>query len=115
MSYMYEADPNDNTRQQPRALSSKAFSNAITPSDGVLTTNPSYILINQSGSYGFIYEHTGSLGTTISNGNSEYTTGSVILSAAGGLPVRLDINPTAWHRNDAAGAVGDVTFVYRGQ
>ena len=109
---MYKADPNDSTKQIPKGLSAKAFSNATTPAAGVLTLNPSYIMINNSGSYGFIYSHTGSLGTTITNYGAEYTTGSIHSS---GTPIRLDINPTAWRRNDAAGAVGDVTFVYRGQ
>ena len=29
-------------------------------------------------------------------------------------PIRLDINPVAWRQTDAAGTVGDVTFVYTG-
>ena len=111
----YKGDPNDNTNQIPKPLSAKAFSNATTPAPLTLTNNPSYILINQSGSYAFLYEHSGSLGTTQSKINSGFVTGSVVKSTAGGLPVRLDINPTAWYTTDGTGVAGDVTFVYRGQ
>ena len=42
---------------------------------------------------------------------STYITGSHVQSAnAGG--VKLDISPTAWATTGAAGAVGDITFVY---
>ena len=100
----------------PHPLRSDVYSQATTPGVGVLTKNPSYITINRSGSYGFIYQHTGSIGSTIAAGDIAYTTGSVTGdSGVSSGPIRLDINPTAWRRNDAAGAVGDVTFVYRGQ
>ncbi len=36
----------------------------------------------------------------------------VVDDAAG--PIRLDINPVAWRQTDAAGSVGDITFVYTG-
>ena len=43
---MYQADPNDNTKQIPRGLSAKVFSHAETPAAETVTKNPSYILIN---------------------------------------------------------------------
>ena len=114
MSYIQ--DPNDKTKQIPRGLSNpKIFSNATTPAPRTLTKNPSYILLNASGSYSFVYTHTGSLGTVIgtNSGSLVYTSGSVI-TGDGGLPVRLDINPTAWHMTNRDGKAGEVTFVYRG-
>ena len=125
MSNMYEADPNDNSRQQPRGLSARAFSNAKIPAPKVATQNPSYILINQTGSYAFCYESTGS-GATLGTRSvdASWITGSVLrassLHNSGstiGLPIRLDINPRAWYNTDAVGGgkPGDVTFIYRGQ
>jgi len=114
MSYI--ADPDDNTKQIPRGLQQTAFSRAETPAASTVVKNPSYVIINRSGSYAFAYQVTASLGTVIgssTSGSSMYVTGSV--SETLRSPVRLDINPGAWRRTDAAGAVGDVTFVYRGQ
>jgi len=111
----YKADPNDSTKQIPKGLSRKSFSHAETPTAEIVTQNPSYILINQSGSYAFLYENTGSIGGTIDS-RGGYITGSVIDIGMHGLPVRLDINPRAWRNTeDTVAHVGDVTFVYRGQ
>ena len=119
---MYQADPNDPKKQIPRGLSSRVFSKASTPAPKVAIANPSYILINQTGSYAFFYEPTGS-GITVTE-NQSWETGSVLratsLNNSGstiGLPIRLDINPRAWYNTDASGGgnAGDVTFIYRGQ
>ena len=125
MSNMYEADPNDNSRQQPRGLSARVFSNAKVPAPKVATQNPSYILINQTGSYAFCYEPTGSGATLgIKKADASWITGSVLRAphphnsgSSIGLPIRLDINPRAWYNTDAAngGNTGDITFIYRGQ
>ncbi len=113
---MYQADPNDSRKQIPRGLSAKAFSHAEIPAAGIVTKNPSYILINATGSFGFLYEATGSIGGTIDNSNGIYVSGSVVNTLDGiGLPIRLDINPRAWRRNDKAGTAGEITFIYRGQ
>ena len=80
----------------------------------MVTKNPSYIIINTSGSYAFNYDNTGSLGTTIVDTDSsktQYTTGSV---SDADSPFRLDIQPRAWRRTDASSTTGDITFVYRG-
>ena len=111
---MYQADPNDNTKQIPRGLSAKVFSHAETPAAETVTKNPSYILINQSGSYAFLYDNTGSLGGTIDS-RGGYITGSVIDLGVHGLPVKLDINPRAWRKTEGTAQVGEVTFIYRGQ
>ena len=115
----YTADPDDNRKQIPKPLggissSRNIFSNAITPAENTLTKNPSYIMINTSGSYGFMYTATGSLsaGTVMAFSSASYfITGSV---SDADSPFRLDIQPIAWHRQDADGKVGDITFIYRG-
>ena len=115
----YKADPDDNRKQIPKPLggissSRNIFSNAITPAENTLTKNPSYIIINTSGSFGFMYTATGSLsaGTVMAFSSASYfITGAVVPA---GQTTRLDIQPIAWHRQDAAGTVGDITFIYRG-
>ena len=107
---MYQADPNDRRKQIPKGLSAKAFSNASTPPALTVQKNPSYIIINRTGTYGFLYNPTGSMGQTVLD-TGHYITGS-FLTADG--PVRLDIQPRAWSKQ-GGGTVGDVTFVYRGQ
>ena len=61
---------------------------------------PTYIVVNEPGTYKFSYENT----------PTNYITGSFVASNGG--PIRLDINPTAWATTGAAGSVGDITFVY---
>ena len=84
-------------------------SEARCPAEEVMTKRPSYVVINQPGSYAFAYESGSADGTL-----SVYHTGSVIAGDAdrGNPAVKLDINPVAWKQNDAAGSIGDVTFVY---
>ena len=98
----YEADPNNDKKQQPKARSTDAYGKAANPAPAIITDRPNYILINTIGSYSFAYA-SGSLST--------YVSGSKIEDAAGG-PVRLDINPIAWI--SGGGKAGDVTFVYTG-
>ena len=100
---MYQADPNDNKKQIPKARSTDAYGKATTPGPYPLRYDrPNYVLINVAGDYSFAYE-SGSLAT--------YVSGSNIQSANAG-PVRLDINPIAWV--SSGGEAGDVTFVYLG-
>jgi hypothetical protein len=108
MSYIQ--DPNDNTKQIPRGLSAKAFSHATTPAPLIVQKNPSYVLINGSGTYGFLYNPTGSLDQSVAD-TGHYITGSV---KGDDNPIKLDIQPRAWTKK-GGGTVGDVTFVYRGQ
>ena len=100
----YEANPNNSKKQQPKAIPVSAHGRSVNPGAEVITDRPNYILVNVNGTYAFAYE-SGSVGT--------YETGSLLGNAAGG-PIRLDINPVAWRQTDAAGSVGDVTFVYTG-
>ena len=97
---MYQVDPNDNQKQVPKARSTHAFSKATTPAANTHVERPNYVLVNMNGTYKFSYD------------GSTFSSGSVVDDAAG--PVRLDINPTAWDQTNAAGTVGDVTFVYLG-
>ena len=97
---MYQVDPNDNKKQIPKARSVDAYSRATTPAANTHVARPHYVLVNMNGIYKFSYD------------GSTFSTGSVVDDAAG--PVKLDIQPTAWNQTDAAGTVGDVTFVYLG-
>ena len=97
---LYEAD---GKKQKPIARTGTDFySHAVCPTNEVVTKRPSYVNVNSVGVYAFAYK-SGSVST--------YVTGSKVNHAnAGGI--RLDINPVAWRRTDAADAVGDITFVY---
>ena len=108
---MYQVDPNDSKKQIPKARSNIAYGKVATPAETIFTDRPNYVLVNMNGTYAFSYQSTGSIGGTHTNAGS-YVTGSVVDDAAG--PVRLDIQPNAWKQTDAAGTVGDVSFVYLG-
>ena len=100
---LYKQDPNDTSKQipdsTPRGI--HRYSYATCPAASTKTKRPSYVIVNKTGTYKFSYEST----------PSTYITGSNVQSAnAGG--VKLDISPTAWATTGAAGAVGDITFVY---
>ena len=99
----YEADPDNSKKQQPKAIPTSAYGKATTPDKETIQDRPNHVLVNMNGTYAFAY---------VSGSASTYTTGSVVDDAAG--PIRLDINPVAWRQTDAAGSVGDVTFVYTG-
>jgi len=100
----YEANPNNNLKSQPKAIPLSAHGKATTPDKETIVDRPNHVIINVNGTYAFAYQ-SGSADT--------YTTGSVLNNAASG-PVRLDINPVAWRQTDAAGSIGDITFVYTG-
>ena len=108
---MYQVDPNDNTKQIPKARPGSAAGKAVAPEMKVVQKRPNYVLINMNGTYAFCYETTASIGASHHDAQT-YETGSVVDDGAG--PIRLDINPVAWKQTDAAGATGDVTFVYTG-
>jgi len=76
------------------------YSHATCPTREVKQKRPTYVMINQPGQYAFSYENT----------PTNYITGSVLDDTNG--PIKLDIQPTAWRQIDAAGDIGDVTFVY---
>tara|TARA_E500000305_G_scaffold600_1_gene524 strand:- start:245 stop:586 length:342 start_codon:yes stop_codon:yes gene_type:complete len=107
---LYEAD---GKKQKPVARNGTAFlSNAVCPTNEIVTKIPSYVNVNSIGTYAFLYETTASSGADVSVTElGNFVTGSVIQSAnAGGI--RLDVSPVAWRRTDGADAAGAVTFVY---
>ena len=109
---LYEAD-SSGRKQQPIARTGTAFySNAVCPTNEIVTKRPSYVNVNSQGTYAFLYETTASAGANVSVTElSNFITGSLIQSAnAGGI--RLDVCPIAWRRTDGTDAAGAVTFVY---
>ena len=97
---MYTTDPNNAKKQVPKARAARAYGKATTPAANTHVDRPHYVLVNMNGTYKFSYD------------GSTFSTGSVVDDAAG--PVKLDIQPTAWDQTDAAGTVGDVSFIYLG-
>ena len=111
---------NSRYKQEPKGLPASAFGSVKTPAVLVVTKNPSYVLINQTGSYAFLYTTTASRGTTY--GIPEDYTQGIVIEGSGQGPIKLDISPVAWSGSFTSvgsadgGTVqtGDVTFVYRG-
>ena len=118
------------TKQVPAVINRIPVRQALVPSKEIIYNRPEYVLINNTGSYSFLYATTGSVGDnapnlaasfTGDNTGKGYQTGSIVhgLSGAGEhgsiTPIKLDINPVAWSRIDATGNVGDITFVYAGK
>ena len=103
---LYKPRTGDNTKVGPTVRNGTSFfSHATCPTNETHNKRPSYVIVNTEGEYAFCYD-SGSHGTV-----GSYITGSSMQSAnAGGI--RLDINPVAWRRTDAADAVGQITFVY---
>ena len=97
---MYQADPNDSTKQIPKAIPVSAYGKATAPAAEAEVARASYVIINveHATKYEFLYE---SGGTYVDYG---------IMAADG--PLRLNINPIAW--KGGAGTTGHVSFVYRG-
>ena len=106
---LYDAD---GTKQKPLVVDAiKKYSNATAPAHSGVEKRPTYVVINQPGTYAFSYS---SASATPGVTGHNYVTASVVPGDAdAGTPsVKLDINPIAWRQTDSAGTVGDVTFVY---
>ena len=87
------------------------FSHATCPTNDVVQKRASYVNVNSVGTYAFLYETTSSVGATTAGEIDKFITGSKVNHAnAGGI--KVECSPVAWRRTDAAGAVGDITFVY---
>ena len=108
----------------PRGLhrrgTNTVFPRAMCPAASTITKNPDHIMINNSGSYYFKYDTTGSIGDSDAWGDSPYELGMIVDKGAGGFPVKLNISPCAWSGSGATSGVntpktGDVTFVYKGK
>mgnify|MGYP005827077377 CR=1 FL=1 len=114
---MYQADSNNSSSgsrdqtQTPRPLPESAFATMTAPAEATIQERPSHVVINNAGTYKFLYLTTGSIGGTTDE-TEAFVTGSILDADAG--PVTLRINPVAWKSGGAVGKVGDVTFVYRG-
>ena len=107
MSSFYKPDPNNSQKQIPNTPGGiKRYSYATCPADAAITKRPSYVVINAPGTYAFAYES----GSIDFAAKTTYITGSTLVDDNG--PIKLDINPTAWRQTNAAGSVGDITFVY---
>ena len=112
----YKPDPNDSTKQVPISNNRVLIKEAKTPAINVVTTRPDHVIINNTGSYAFLYSTTCSLGGTSTT--EVYITGSNVksrTSVGSFAPYKLDINPVAWKRceADSDAAAGDVTFVFK--
>ena len=118
MSNMYESGSLQGFKphqQGPKGLPPSAFGQVITPAAETIYKRPSYIIINNAGTYAFNYNFTGSIGAgvAVAGFGTQYITGSVMAANQGNL--KLDIQPTAWREIGATvGAVGDITYVYQG-
>ena len=97
------------TGQTP-IVNNKYSTAAVIPA-GTVGKRCSYVMINQTGSYAFSYD---SGSATVAIAAHNYQSASVTTGDVCGdiTPFKLDINPIAWRRTDATGAVGEVTFVY---
>ena len=113
----YKPDPNDSTKQIPKAMPESAFPAATSVSQSVILKNPASVRLIGSGSYHFIYSSTGDVGsgvaaggissyanTTIAKGVIEYSQDDSVLE--------LPISPCAWSGSGAG--VKEVIFVYKG-
>ena len=116
----YKVDPNNSHKQIPNtSLSYNANMNRTSlPVKGVVQERPTSVILNEAGTYGFLYETTCSAGTTpvytSGNGSAEtYVSGGAVTANTAG-PVELPIQPVAWVRGTNAGDAGDVIFVYKG-
>ena len=115
---LYRNDPNDSNKQLPSVNNRVLVKEAVAPAANVVTTRPDHVIINNSGSYAFLYSTTCSLGGTSTT--EAYVTASVVkhfTSVGSFTPYKLDINPVAWKRTEDStdSATGDITFVLKGK
>ena len=103
---LYEAD---GKKQKPIERTGPAhYSHATCPVHQSIQKRPTYVNVNVNGTYAFAYS---SASAALETSTTNYITGSVHPGANAG-PFKLDISPVAWRQTDAAGTVGDITFVY---
>ena len=113
----YKADPNNPSKQIPVVNNRRLITTAETPAEHIISKRANEVIINNSGSYAFLYNNTSqSIGDTCTDahGQTQYTTGSVYnVTAGAGGPISLPIQPIAWRRTVGTAKTGDVTFIYR--
>ena len=113
---LYKADGD---KQQP-IVRVELVKTATIPAACVVQDRPNHVIINNSGSYAFLYNTTSSKGGTTTYAQDEtketgWVTGSILHHVSmSALPLKLDINPLAWRRTDGTitGETGNVTFVF---
>ena len=88
-----------------------AYGKAITPAQNTIYARPSYIILEAESdtAYAFLYETTCSIGGTT---GETHTQGYMFSAHGEKSSVKLDIQPVSWNGGD--GAVGEITFVYKG-
>ena len=109
----------------PLPQGKKSVGMATAPAVTTMVERPSYVVINNTGSYHFCYQSTASLGGTVT-GSDSYADGDDQFILAGNFKndgddsdsvpnVRLDIQPVAWSGSGDGDnyLTGDVTFVYK--
>ncbi len=116
----YQADPDNGEKSGPKALPKEAFGKITVPAPTTISQAPWYVLVNNTGSYDFLYETTASVNGKSRGGTiGEVYTSGIVVGSLGQGPIKLDINPVAWsgsipHASSAGVQTGDVSFVYRG-
>ena len=106
---LYDAD---GSKQKTATFKGRnKYSTAELPASDTVVKRCSYVMVNQTGSYAFSYDSGSALP---GNATHTYVSASVTTGDVSGdiTPFRLDVNPIAWRRTDAASAVGQITFVY---
>jgi hypothetical protein len=135
---LYKADPNNSKRQIPNIQGDNRYDRAVVPVTCSVHKAPSYVVVNQelTSSVGFFFggsasfstkstleaDTGGAVGGSDLTGSGHYpiilggrdVTASVTTGDVSGdiTPFKLDVNPIAWRRIDATGAIGEITFVY---
>ena len=129
---LYKQHPDDTKKTHPVVNNRVLVKKAITPAKEVIYRRPDHVVLNNTGSYAFLYATTGSVGANAPNliapyaadANSGdptegYVTGSFVNGGGAAeaivTPFKLEINPVSWVRTDATGTTGDITFVYAGK
>ena len=94
-------------------LSLRPHTYATAPAPLVVQDTPSYVVMNNAGTYTFAYNITSSIGSSLTHAldKESFITASIIMSDNQG-PIKLDIQPSAWKGGSGDEVIGDVTFVY---
>ena len=121
---LYKQDSNNTNKTVPSINTRILVKKATTPAKEVIQRRPDSVIVNNTGSYAFLYATTGSVGDNApmlaasygaiagKHPSEGYVTGSIVRRDS---IVKLEINPVSWVRTDATGTTGDITFVYAGK
>ena len=115
---LYKQDPNNPNKQVPVGNNRVLIAQSTTPTSMIVQRRPDEVLIGTANAtYTFLYETTSSVGANVGAPQlAKFITGSITSNAAQAFT--LPIRPVAWRRSDLSdgttGAIGDVTFIYKG-